>query len=233
MTRIAAIIPVLDEEATIGAVVRGVPRDLVDAVIVADNGSRDRSAAEARAAGAEVVLEPRRGYGFACAAGARAALDGGAEVLAFLDGDGADDPADLARLVAPIAAGEADLVLGSRVRGAHAPGALLAHARAGNWLAAGLMRRLYGLDVTDLGPFRAVRADLYVRLDMREMGYGWTTEMMVKAARRGARVREVPVGYRPRAGGRSKISGTVRGTVLAGAQILATTLRHAGPRDAG
>jgi hypothetical protein len=129
--------------------------------------------------------------------------------------------------VEPIRTGEADLVVGSRVRGEQEPGALLPHARFGNWLAARLMRRLYGLHVTDLGPFRAIRRNVLLALEMQEMTYGWPTEMMVKAARRGYRVVEVPVSYRRRAGGRSKISGTVRGTVLAAYHILGTTVRYA------
>ena len=222
--RIAVIIPALNEAATIGDVVAAVPRDVVDCVIVVDNGSTDGTAQVARAAGAQVVHEPRRGYGYACWAGAQAA---DTDVLVFLDGDGADDPQEIPRLVAPIRAGEADLVLGSRVQGEREPGALLPHARFGNWLAAQLMRRLYGLHLTDLGPFRAIRRTALEALDMREMTYGWSAEMVVKAAKRGYRVVEVPVSYRRRAGGRSKISGTVRGTVLAAYYILGTTIKYA------
>jgi glycosyltransferase involved in cell wall biosynthesis len=196
-------------------------------VIVVDNGSTDRTVEVARHAGASVVSEPRAGYGYACAAGVRAAADQGAEVLVFLDADGSFDPAEVPELLAPIEAGQAELVLGSRTKGGMEPGAMPPHARFGNWLVAGLMRLLYGLHVTDLGPFRAIRADLLDRLAMQEMTYGWPTEMMVKAARCKARVVEVPVCYRVRRGGRSKVSGTVRGTLLATYAILFVTLRYA------
>ena len=200
------------------------PADWVDEVIVVDNGSTDRTAEVARTAGAHVVHEPRRGYGYACAAGVAAAQD--ADVLVFLDADYSFDPRELPRVVGPILEGRADLVLGSRALG-EAPSATLPHQRFGNWLAARLMRWLYGLHVTDLGPFRAIRRDRLLALDMQEMTFGWPTEMMVKAARRGYRIIEVPVTYRTRAAGRSKVSGTVRGTILAGYYILGTTLRYA------
>jgi glycosyltransferase involved in cell wall biosynthesis len=208
----------------IGDVVAAVPRAVVDEVIVVDNGSADSTAAIAARAGACVVYEPRRGYGYACQAGATAARE--VDILVFLDADGADDPREIPRLVDPIRRDEADLVIGSRERGEREPGALLPHARLGNWLAARLMRLFYGLEVTDLGPFRAVRRPVLQTLQMREMTYGWPTEMMVKAARQGYRVLEVPVSYRRRAGGRSKISGTLRGTVLAAYYILGTTLKY-------
>ncbi len=195
-------------------------------VIVADNGSTDNTAAVAGAAGARVVSEPRRGYGFACAAGVRAAES--AEVIVFLDGDGSSDPAELPALLAPLREGVADLVLGSRLlEGEREREAMLPHQRFGNWLTALLMRRLYGIRVTDLGPYRAIRADLLAKLDMCEMTFGWPTEMMVKAARHGARIVEVPVSHHPRLAGRSKVSGTVRGSLLAAYFILRTTVRYA------
>jgi hypothetical protein len=160
-------------------------------------------------------------------AGIRAALEQKAEVLAFLDADGSFDPAQVRDLLAPIQSERADLVLGSRPTGGMESGAMPAHARFGNWLVARLMGLLYGLQVTDLGPFRAIRVDVLRRLEMREMTYGWPAEMMVKAARRNFRVVEVPVRYRIRRGGRSKVSGTVRGTVLATYFILFVTLRYA------
>jgi len=224
-SRITAIIPALNEASTIADVIAAIPHGVIDRVIAVDNGSTDETARVAQAAGACVVYEPRRGYGFACHAGARAAED--ADILVFLDGDGADDPPEIPWLVDPIRAGQADLVVGSRARGEREPGALLPHARFGNWLAAQLMRQLYGLHVTDLGPFRAIRRPVLEALHMQEMTYGWPTEMMVKAAKQGYRVVEVPVSYRRRAGGKSKISGTVRGTVLAAYFILGTTLRYA------
>ncbi len=221
------VIPAFNEQETIEGVLAGIPQDAVDRVLVVDNASTDRTAALARAAGADVVVETRRGYGAACYAGFRMATE--ADILVFMDGDGADDPSQIPQLVELLVAGKADLVIGSRVRGKADPGALLPHARFGNWLAARLMRLLYGLRVSDLGPFRAVHREILDELDMQEMTYGWPTEMMVKAAKRGYRVAEVPVNYRKRAGGESKISGTVRGTILAGYSILWTTFKHAWP----
>jgi glycosyltransferase involved in cell wall biosynthesis len=223
---VALIIPALDEAGNIGRLVAAIPalpgRRL--RVIVVDNGSRDATADEAAAAGAQVIREPRRGYGRACAAGTAAAR--GHDVLVYLDGDGSFAPAELPRLLGPLAAG-ADLVLGARRLDHGASGAMPAHQRFGNRLAAALLRRLYGVALSDLGPYRAVRAALVERLALREMTYGWPTEMIVKAARLGARIVEVPVSCRPRGAGRSKVSGTLRGTVLAAVHIVGTALRYA------
>jgi Glycosyl transferase family 2 len=225
--RIAVVIPALDEEEAIGAVLREIP-PVVDEVIVVDNGSRDRTAELARAAGASVVTEPRRGYGHACLAGIVAAA--GADVVVFLDGDRSDYPAQLVDVVRPILEGTADLVIGSRTRGRREAGAHPWHAVVGTRACVGLMNVLTGSRATDLGPFRAITSEALRRLDMRDRTYGWTVEMQVKAARRGLRVAEVPVDNRPRLG-RSKVSGTVRGTIGAGTKIVATILRHALPRD--
>ncbi len=222
--RIVVVIPALDEEEAIGAVIREIP-PVVHEVIVVDNGSRDRTGDAARAAGATVVSEPRRGYGHACLAGIAAA--GAADVFVFLDGDHSDYPAQLVDVVAPILDGRADLVIGSRSRGRREAGAHPWHAVVGTRACVGLMNLLAGSTATDLGPFRAITADALRRLDMRDRNYGWTVEMQVKAARQGLRVVEVPVDYRPRIG-RSKVSGTVRGTIGAGTKIVATILRHAG-----
>lgn len=224
---VAAILPARNEEAPLPGVLAEIPPGTIDVVIVVDNGSTDRTTEVARQAGAVAVREPRTGYGYACAAGVRAAADHGADVLVFLDADGSFDPAQIPDLLAPMEAGQADLVLGSRPAGGMEPGAMPPHARFGNWLVARLMRLLYGLQVTDLGPFRAIRTELLLRLGMREMTYGWPTEMMVKSSHLGARVVEVPVRYRVRRGGRSKVSGTVRGTLLATYYILFVTLRYA------
>lgn len=224
---VAVIIPARNEEAALPGVIAEIPPGVSHLVIVVDNGSTDRTAEVAGGAGAVVVSEPRAGYGYACAAGVSAASEHGADVLVFLDGDGSCDSAQIPDLLVPIEAGHAGLVLGSRAAGGIEPGAMPPHAQLGNWLVARLMGLIYGLRVTDLGPFRAIRADLLARLGMREMTYGWPTEMMVKAARLGARVVEVPVRYRLRRGGRSKVSGTVRGTILATYSILFVTLRYA------
>jgi glycosyltransferase involved in cell wall biosynthesis len=228
MTNIAVIIPALNEAGNIRSLVTEVLETIPVQVIVVDNGSTDATAEEARAAGARVVHEPRRGYGYACAAGVASAQD--ANVLAFLDGDYSFLPSDLPTILAPILAGEADLVLGSRWLGYIAPGAMPFQQRFGNWLAARLMNFLYKLSITDLGPYRAICRPLLLALDMREMTFGWLTEMLVKAARQGARLAEVPVSYHSRRAGRSKVSGTLRGTLLAAWYILGVALRYAWAR---
>jgi glycosyltransferase involved in cell wall biosynthesis len=221
--RIAVVIPALDEEEAIGLVIGEIP-PIVSEIVVVDNGSRDRTAAVARAAGARVVLEPRRGYGQACLAGIAAVPD--AEVIAFLDADHSDYPEQLVDVLAPILAGEADFVVGSRNLGRRRPGAHPLHAVWGTRLCVGLMNLLIGTRATDLGPFRAITTTALRGLGMRDRNFGWTVEMQVKAARLGLRVREVPVDYRPRIG-QSKVSGTLSGTVRAGAKILGTIARHA------
>jgi glycosyltransferase involved in cell wall biosynthesis len=222
--QVSVIIPALNEAGCIGDLVHETLAQPVREVIVVDNGSTDGTANIARQAGARVVVESRRGYGYACAAGAAAA---GAETLVFLDGDGSFLPSEMPRLLEPLASGCADLVLGSRVLGDIAPGAMPPHQRFGNGLASQLMNMLYHVHVTDLGPYRAIRRNLLAKLDMREMTFGWPTEMMVKAARRRARIIEVPVSFHPRRAGRSKVSGTLRGTFLAAYSILGVTLRYA------
>ena len=229
--RTVVVIPARDEELSVGDVVASV-LPAVDAVVVVDNGSRDRTAALAREAGAVVVSEPRAGYGRACLAGlARVrALEVVPDTVLFLDADKSDDPADLEAVLAPIRDGSADLVIGSRVLGQRAgrveAGALLPQARWGNALACALLRWRWGVRYTDLGPFRAVRWDALEALGMRDETFGWTVEMQVRAARAGLRAVEVPVGYRRRVG-RSKITGTVNGTVRAGVKILWTVGAHA------
>ncbi len=226
MTRTIGVIPALDEAGNIAGVVAEALAAL-DAVVVADNGSTDDTARVAAAAGAFVVVEPRRGYGYACAAGSAEAAARGAEIVVYLDGDGSTVPSEAAALVEPIVNGRADLVLGSRTLGRIERGAMPLHQRFGNVLSAWLMRALYRIEVSDLGPFRAVRTDLLVDLAMSEMTFGWPTEMTVKAARRGADIIEVPVTWRRRGQGRSKVSGTVRGSALAARYILGVTIRHA------
>jgi glycosyltransferase involved in cell wall biosynthesis len=222
---VTLIIPALNEADCIGPLLAELPSGLAHQVVVVDNGSTDDTAGAAHQAGAQVVSEPRRGYGYACAAGTMASSG---ELLVFMDGDGSFVPGELAKLLAPIVSGEADLVLGSRMRGGMAAEAMPPHQRFGNRLVARLMYLLYGLRLTDLGPFRAVRRDLLLALDMRERTYGWPVEMIVKAARQNARIVELPVSYRPRMAGQSKVGGTVRGTLLATYRILRTTLWYAG-----
>jgi glycosyltransferase involved in cell wall biosynthesis len=194
-------------------------------VIVVDNASTDTTSLEAAKAGAKVISEPRRGYGYACAAGVAAAMD--ADVIVFMDGDYSYTPGDLPLLLSPILDNGADLVLGSRELGQIVRGAMPSQQRFGNWLASRLMNILYGLSITDLGPYRAIRRGMLLELNMQEMTYGWPTEMIVKAARRKARIVEVPVSYRSRLTGRSKVSGTIRGTLLAGWYILGVIFRYA------
>ena len=226
--RVSVIMPALNEEAAVGLVGTDVARIAVDEVIVVDNGSADRTVQVASAAGATVVSQPLRGYGAACLAGARTATG---DVLVFLDADGSFEACQIPSLVEPISLGRAELVLGSRELGGVGHGVTLPHQRVGNWLAVQLLRLLYGLEVTDLGPFRAILASSLARLGMEEMTYGWPVEMMVKAARAHYRIAEVPVSYLPRLGGQSKVSGTIRGSLLAGYHILRTVMRYAWRRD--
>lgn len=220
-SRVAAVIPALNEEASIGLVLSELPRSLVERVVVCDNGSTDGTARVARAGGAIVVEEPRRGYGAACLRALSALEADPPAIVLFLDADRSDDGAEAAALLAPILEGRADFVIGSRILGDAEPGSLAPAQRFGNRLAAALLRRFYGVRTTDLGPFRAIRWEVLRSLGMSDRDFGWTIEMQVKAARRGVRTMEVPVRYRRRIG-RSKISGTIRGTVLAGSKILAT-----------
>lgn len=217
------VIPVLNEDAALPLVLRDLPRDLVDDIVVVDNGSTDRSAERARAAGARVVHEPRRGYGAACLAGI--ASTHGFDIVVFLDGDYSDFPQDMRTLLAPVLEDRADLVIGSRMMRPESRDALLPQARFGNWLAAQLLRWLFGLQCTDLGPFRVIRRDALVALGMRDLDFGWTVEMQLRARQCGLRMLELPVRYRRRIG-RSKISGTVTGTLRAGWKILGTIARY-------
>jgi glycosyltransferase involved in cell wall biosynthesis len=223
--KVSVIIPVLNEEESIAAVLGDIPPELEAEVLVVDNGCTDRTISIARSKGARIVVAEQRGYGAACYAGTLAASG---DILVYLDGDYSDYPAEMSSLIAPIVEGRADLVLGSRLaRGDLSREAMPPQQRFGNWLTARLMRWLYKLPVTDLSPFRAIRKEVLLALKMQEMTFGWPTEMTVKAARAGYRLEEVPVRYRPRLGGKSKISGTLRGTILAGYYILTTIFRYA------
>ncbi len=220
------VVPCLDEEAAIGGVVSALLAAGLDEVIVVDGGSRDATAARAEAAGARVVVERRRGYGRACAAGA-AATRADAAVIAFVDGDGSDRVELAGEVVGPVLGGRADLVLGSRLRGPREPGSLGAPQVAAGRIAGLMLRALYGVRSTDMGPFRAIRRPAFDALGMAETSFGWNVEMQMRAAARGLRVLEVPVGCRRRVGGVSKVSGRLGPTLRASAVLVRTVLRLA------
>lgn len=218
---VSVIIPVLNEEEAIACVINDIPKSLVQEIIVVDNGCTDRTVEIAKAHGAKVVTEPRRGYGSACLAGIAAVQS--PDVVVFLDGDYSDDPTEMSDLVQPICDGQAEFVVGTRRPSEK--GALLPQARFGNKLATLLMCVFFDVKYTDLGPFRAIRYDKLMALDMQDKNYGWTIEMQLKAAKMGMKVCEVPVSYRKRIG-KSKISGTVIGSIRAGIKILSTLFRY-------
>jgi glycosyltransferase involved in cell wall biosynthesis len=226
------LIPALNEAESLPLVLQAIPRAHVRDVYVIDNGSTDDTAKLAVQYGARLLSEATQGYGAACARGVNelTRLSQPPDVVVFLDADFADDPTELPWLVEPIRAGTADLVIGSRVLGESQPGALPVAQRLSNRVAVTMIQAIYGQRYTDLGPFRAVRLHALVALAMRDGGNGWNVEMQVKAARAGLRIAEVPVSYRRRAGGRSKISKTVRGSVGAGYKILFNILRHSTTR---
>ncbi|MCL4396569.1 MAG: glycosyltransferase family 2 protein [Chloroflexi bacterium] len=223
--KVTVIIPALNEVGSIGAVIEQVRAQGVSDLIVVDNDSTDGTSAAAARAGARVLRESRRGYGNACATGVAAAPQ--ADAFVFIDADLSFLPAEMPRLLEPLMAGRADLVLGSRTRGYIEPGSMPLQQRFGNWLGALCLRRMYGAPVTDLGLYRAVSRATLSSLDMREWTLGWPIEMIAKAARRHARIVEVPISYHSRRAGQSKVSGTVRGSLLAGYHILSVILRHA------
>lgn len=222
--RIAVIIPAHNEEKAIAEVLRDLPRDMIRNIIVVDNASTDGTAAVARDLGCMVVEEPQRGYGRACLAGI-ARLPSETDIVVFLDGDHSDHPEQLERLLRPITAEGYDFVIGSRLLGAREQGAMTPQAYWGNKLACFLMKVFWGVHYTDLGPFRAITYPALQQLEMSDRDFGWTIEMQIKAAARGLKVKEVPVDYRRRIG-TSKISGTLRGTVLAGRKILWTIFKY-------
>ncbi|MBV8805325.1 MAG: glycosyltransferase [Sinobacteraceae bacterium] len=223
--RVAMVIPTLNEEGAIGQVIRAIPRDVIDDIIVVDSGSEDRTVEHARDAGARVIVEQERGYGRACAAGARAA--GNCSVIVFLDGDGSDRPELVPLLLDPILAGTHDFVIASRTRGEREPGSMNGLQILAGYGAGALIRLLYGVAYTDMCAFRAIRREVLDQLGMREMTYGWNLEMQMRAARARLRILEVPVAYRRRLRGVSKISGTVMGTLKAATRIGLTFARVA------
>jgi len=222
--QVSVVIPALNEAESIASVVRDMPWGLILECIVVDNGSTDATAAKAAAAGAKVVAAPQRGYGRACAAGAAAA---NGEILVFMDGDGSDVPSEMGQLLAPIIAGECDFVIGSRMRGRREPGSMLFSQIFAGWLAGIFLRLLYRVSYTDMGPFRAITREALSRLQMREQTYGWNLEMQMRAAQFRLRIREIPVSYRNRAGGVSKVAGSFSGSIRAAVRITQTLFRVA------
>lgn len=229
---VAIVIPALNEEEAMRQLLSELPVDEFGWVIVVDNGSTDATAAVAADGGALVAGEPARGYGRACLKGFLTACELGAEIVVFMDGDGSDDPADLPMMLAPVMEGRAEMTIGSRVSVRAERGAVPPQARLGNWLVSRLLRLLYGAQIHDLGSFRVVRREALQALDMREMTFGWPVEMLVKMARAHYRVVELPIHYRRRSHGRSKVAGTIAGSLKAAYFMLRTTFRYAWGRGA-
>lgn len=226
----SVVVAALNEEEAIGQVIQRIPRDIANEIIVVDNGSTDRTAEVASAAGARVILEPQRGYGRAYRAGLRA-ISPHSRIVVFLDGDGSDCPEMMNRLVQPIIEGTHDFVIGSRTRGRRERGSMNPHQVFAGYMVGFFLSLLYGVRSTDMGPFRAIRREALENLQLREETYGWPLEMQMKAARSGLRILEVPVDYRRRAGGESKIAGTLWGSIKAASRILFTLARIAVQRQ--
>lgn len=225
--KVAIVIPALNEEAALLPLLAEIPPSIAQWVIVVDNGSTDATAEVAKAAGAIVANEPIRGYGRACLKGVLTAINLGATIVVYMDGDGSDDPADLEIMLAPVKERQADFVIGSRVSARAEAGAILPQARLGNWLVSRMIQVLYRARVHDIGSFRVIRCADLDALHMQEMTYGWPVEMVVKAAKARYRIVEMPIHYRRRSHGRSKVAGTLTGSIKAAYYMLSTTLRYA------
>lgn len=228
--KVAIVIPALNEESALPPLLAEIPRDFAEWIIVVDNGSTDRTSEVASAAGAVVVSEAIPGYGRACLRGLRSALELGAEFVVFMDGDGSDDPIDLARMLAPVQQGQAELAIGTRLGPQAERGAVPPQARLGNWLVSRIIQILYGVRLHDIGSYRAIRCSHLEALQMSELTFGWPVEMLVKAARQHYRIEEIPIHYRQRRHGRSKVAGTISGSIKAAYFMLSTTFRYAGAR---
>ena len=222
---IAVIIPAYNEEKSIGKVIDAIPKNLVQTIIVVNNNSTDETVNVANSAGAIVLTENRKGYGWACLKGMDYLKNQSPDIVVFLDGDFSDYPEEIAQLIRPILEQNMDMVIGSRVLGKREKGSLLPQQRFGNWLATKLIRLFYGAKFTDLGPFRAIRHDKLIALNMADKTYGWTIEMQIKAAKKKYHFCEVPVSYRKRIGV-SKVSGTIKGTLLAGIKIIFAVFKY-------
>ncbi len=222
--KISVIIPALNEEESIGLVLRDIPEDVVNEVIVVDNGSRDNTAAVAESSGATVISEPSKGYGSACLSGI-SRLKHDTDIVAFLDADYSDYPQDIHSLIKPLIEDKAEFVIGSRMSGTREKGALLPQALFGNKLATFMIRLFWGFKYTDLGPFRAIKYKDLINLNMKDKNFGWTVEMQIKGIKKGLRIMEVPVRYRKRIG-KSKITGTISGTIQAGVKIIYTIIKY-------
>ncbi len=230
---IAIIIPALNEEEAIQKLLTEIPPASAQWIIVVDNGSTDRTAQVAEEAGATVASEPIAGYGRACWKGFQTARALGAEFLIFMDGDGSDDPLDIPQMLTPIVKGQADFTIGSRISRRSEKGAIPPQARLGNWLVSHLIRLFYGAQIHDIGSFRAIRCEKLAALNMHEMTFGWPVEMLVKAARAHYSILEIPIHYRRRSHGQSKVAGTVVGSIRAAYFMLSTTLRYVGRESNG
>jgi glycosyltransferase involved in cell wall biosynthesis len=225
----AVIIPALNEEESLPLVIKDIPRDLgIEIIVVVDNGSSDNTPQVARDMGATVLYEPMKGYGAACLKGINYLRGEKVDVVVFMDGDGSDDPKEMKQLIEPIMRDGYDLVIGSRYLGKREKGAIFIHQLMGNLLITFLVNHLYGFNYSDLGPFRAIRFESLLKLNMKDKNFGWTVEMQIKAIKKGLKIIEIPVSYRKRKAGRSKVSGNIFVSFRAGIKMIWTVFKYLG-----